>query len=234
MARLTVQRGLTLLPSVPRWGLEAFQGRLVELSGGAVLTAAFELVAEAFHGHELVAWVGSDHRPFYPPDAHRAGVPVEEMVVVLLDDPRAAARASVRLLASGGFGLVVFDAPSFPSRAVYSSAVMSRWVALSRKHQTAVVVVTDKKAEESSIGSLVSFRAEVRALQTPGEIAIDVLKDKRHGPGAQQKRHCRLPDGLRGDFDFRASGAVAASARVERLPRRSGGRSKTDRSPSSA
>src|SRR5438067_2439425 len=55
-------------PGQARWGLDALRGRLAELSARgatATLTTAIELVLEAQHAAEPVAWVTLGNTTFY-------------------------------------------------------------------------------------------------------------------------------------------------------------------------
>src|SRR6266496_2849888 len=64
-------------PAAPRWSLDALRGRLIELSARgatATLTAAFDLILEAQHAAEPVAWVTFTSTTFYPPDAADTGI----------------------------------------------------------------------------------------------------------------------------------------------------------------
>jgi hypothetical protein len=70
---------------------------------------------------------------------------------------------------------------------------------LVQKHDTAVVILTEKPSTAPSISSLVSLRAEAqRSLHgDSGDVQITILKDKRRGPGGAYQEACRGPAGLR-------------------------------------
>lgn len=178
------------------WGWSRVAGRLVEISSGPKLALAFELVGQAQQRGQPAAWITSVERSFYPPDVARTGVSLELLLVVLVEEPRQAAQAALRLLASGGLGLIVLDLASF-SRSVNTlpMAFLSRMVGLSRKHEAAVIVLTDKEDERASIGSLVSLRVGARPL-SDDEVEIFAIKDKRHGLGWTWRARYHLPDGL--------------------------------------
>jgi recombination protein RecA len=194
-----------------QWGLDAMRGRLVELSARgatATLTTAAELVLEAQRAEDPVAWVvpwSLDHRTstFYPPDLMDQGIDLSALVVVRAPSVIASARAVERLLRSGAFGLVVVDLGGVdmesPSQRV-PDHLLGRLVSLAQAHDTAVVCLTDKTAEASSLGSLVSLRAEAMRLREPPasefEIRLRALKDKRHGPGWSKRSKARGPAGL--------------------------------------
>ena len=187
------------------WGLGALRGRLVELSAHgatATLTTAIEIVLEAQREGEPVAWIvpwGSGGAPtgtFYPPDAADSGIDLAALVIVRAPTAMAAARAAERLLRSGAFGLVVLD---FGAGAVeIPMAHQGRLVTLAQAHDAAVVCITEKTNETSSIGSLVSLRAEaLRARTKDGfEVTVRALKDKRRGPGWSRSDKVRGPAGL--------------------------------------
>lgn len=203
-----------LAPSVierPRWGLEALRGRLIELSARgatAILTAAIELVLEAQHAAEPVAWMMLPHGGFYPPDVAASGVDLAALVVVRVADPTGAASAAARVLCSGAFGLVVLDFGGCDTVDL-TMAQQGRLVTLAQTHDAAVVCLTDKAADAGSIGSLVSLRAEaLRGCDPDGAAALAagadrshtvtlrVLKDKQRGPGWSHTALLRGPPGF--------------------------------------
>jgi recombination protein RecA len=104
-------------------------------------------------------------------------------------------RAAERLLRSGAFGLVVIDLGALAEIPI---AHQGRLVTLAQAHDAAVVCITDKPADASSIGSLVSLRAEALRMRSQGgfELSLRVLKDKRRGPGFQKSRRAKGPAGL--------------------------------------
>jgi recombination protein RecA len=195
--------------------LEPLFGRLVEISGhraSANLTVAFGLVLEAQTRDEPAAWVTLSRSTFFPPDAADSGIDLARLAVVRVDDARAAFRATVELTRSGGFGLVVLDLgpgaldeklekPVWryrKTRAQLSIPFLTKLVGIAQKTATAVVVLTEKTRESSSLNSLISLRCEARRNpERPCEVEIDVLKDKRRGPGRRYREVCRAPAGLR-------------------------------------
>jgi recombination protein RecA len=207
------------------WSVDPLIGRLVEISGhraAANLTVAFGLVREAQAKDDPVAWVTLRQSTFFPPDVADSGVDLGRLAVVRVEAPLAAFKATVELTRSGGFGLVVLDlgpeaiqekaeraAPhphphphSHPRRRRswknLSVPFVTKLVGLAQKTQTAVVVLTEKTRETSSLSSLVSLRAEVRRdPDRPCEVSIDVIKDKRRGPGRSYREVFRAPAGLR-------------------------------------
>ncbi len=198
--------------------LEPLAGRLVEISGhraSANLTVAFGLVLEAQSQDEPAAWVTLSQSTFFPPDAADSGIDLSRLAVVRVSDGTAACRAVVELTRSGGFGLVVLDLgpgalseklEKRPPRAQrlrrkresLSVPFITKLVGLAQKTSTAVVVLTEKTRESSSLNSLISLRCEARrSPDKPCEVEIDVLKDKRRGPGRRYREVCRAPAGLR-------------------------------------
>jgi recombination protein RecA len=158
-------------------------GRLTELSGGpasASLTLAFRLVHRAQKEAEPVAWILGRGSVFFPPDAAAAGIDLEALVVIRLPEPAASPRAADFLIRSGAFGLVVLD---LGGRVHVPMAVQTRLVGLARKHGTAILCLTEKKGDEPSLGSLVSYRVEA-VREPPRErrygLRLNVLKDKVH------------------------------------------------------
>lgn len=200
------------------FGLGPLSGRLVEISGhraSANLTVAFGLVLEAQGKNEPVAWVTLARSTFFPPDVADSGIDLARLAVVRVSDGIGASRATVELTRSGGFGLVVLDfgpgdleekfskpAPRDrrfrKKRASLSVPFITKLVGLAQKTSTAVVMLTEKTREASSLNSLISLRCEARRNpERPCEIEIDVLKDKRRGPGRRYREVCRAPAGLR-------------------------------------
>jgi len=192
------------------WGLEAFRGRLIEVSARgatATLTTAAELVLEAQRAAEPVAWIvpwSADPRTgtFYPPDVADTGIDLAALVVVRAPTTIAAARAAERLLRSGAFGLVVLDLGGVelegPRAARLPDQVLGRLVSLAQAHDAAVVCLTDKPADTGSLGSLVSLRAEALRVRTKEgfEVTVRTIKDKRRGPGWSRVQKLRGPSGL--------------------------------------
>ncbi len=178
------------------WSFDEVRGRLVQLSGSAVLTLAVELVADAQESGEPVAWVSVDS-DFYPPDVAASGVDLDSLVVVRVQDAQAAARAVDRLVRSGGFGLVVLD---LTADAEVPLASQSRLLALAQRHGAAVVCLTRTPVEAPSLSPLVSLRAHTdRERATPGGFACTLhpLRDKRRGTGWTFRKYYVGPAGVR-------------------------------------
>ena len=181
-----------------RWSLAAIRGRLIELSArgaSGTLTAAVELVAEAQAQSEPVAWLTPGTGTFYPPDVADSGVDLEALVVVRAPDATSIARAAERLLRSGAFGLVVLE---LGDKVDLSMQIQGRLVTLAQTHDAAIVCLTEKAGDTSSLGSLVSLRAEALRVREHGEFAVTLraLKDKRRGPGWAHTIKRRGPAGL--------------------------------------
>jgi recombination protein RecA len=192
----------------PVWRLDELAGRLVELSGersSAQLTAAFGLVLEAQLCGDRAAWVTFEHSAFFPPDAAAGGVDVESLPVGRISNAPAAARAAEHLVRSGGFGLVVLDLSSAAdaARSTKSQALpvpmLTRLLGLARTHHAAVLVLTRKSPDISSLNSLISLRAEAQRSAREGgyDVRVRVLKDKRRAPGWDHVETCRGSAGLR-------------------------------------
>lgn len=185
------------------WCWKELVGRLVEISsaeGGPVLSPAFEMVGQAQSKGQPSVWITHSSASFYPPDAAAAGIDLERLAVVFAPEPHRGAQASLRLLASGGFGLVVLDLVSFLRRVDFlPMKYLSRMVGLARRHHALVLVLTQKPTEQSSLGSLVSLRLEARTVRASGaseEVELIVLKDKRGGLGRSRRQSYALPSGL--------------------------------------
>lgn len=204
-----VQPAVRWLPQGPapadraQWTLAALAGRLVELSGlgpSATLSLAFSLVADAQGRQEPAAWVACHGSSFFPPDAAACGIDLDNLPVVFTPTAARAARAGERLLRSGAFGLVVLDLAG--ERPLLPQALISRLAGLAEKHDAVVAMLTAKPADRTSLGSLVSLRAEARRVpverQVPGRYAchLEVLKDKRRPPGWTHEEIRPGPPGL--------------------------------------
>ena len=172
----------------PAWTRAELTGRLCELSAGAdgaLLSAAMSVVLDTQLAGDPVAWVSATAATFHAPDAAACGVDLAALIVVRARDTRSAGRAADVLLRSGAFGLVVLD---LGTSAAMPAPLQGRLVQLAQKHDTAVLCLTEKSADEASLGSLVSLRGEVRrrpsaAGGTDHAFTVRVLKDKRRGPG---------------------------------------------------
>ncbi len=190
------------LPDSPpaEWSLPSLAGRLVEVCGtaaSATLTLAFGLVLDAQTRGEPVAWLSGAGSCFFPPDADDSGVDLEALVVVRAPDACAAVRAADQLARSGAFGLLVID---LGAALQVPMPLLSRLLGLARKHDSAVVFLTEKAAHLPSLSSLVSLRGQVeRSRQADGGFLCElrVLKDKRNAPGWTHLEVCRGPAGLR-------------------------------------
>ena len=183
----------------PLWSRAQLAGRLCEISsipGAALLTAAFRLVLDAQLEAEPVAWITATPDTFFAPDAAENGVDLIALVVIRVPDAQAAARAADRLLRSGAFGLIVMD---LNSNATIPTPLQARLVQQARTHNTAILCLTSKAREAPSLGSMVSLRGQTscRHLEVDRfRYEIEILKDRRHGPGWRHTEICRGADGL--------------------------------------
>jgi recombination protein RecA len=172
---------------------------MVELSGGyasAVLTVSTGLILEAQRAGEPAAWIAA-RETFFPPDLAESGVDLAALPVVHVADPGQALRAADRLLRSGSFALLVLDlgrATQLPLPA------QTRLSGLAQRHDTALLFLTVKQEETPSLGSLISLHARASQRELgPGRFLceVQVVKDKRRGPGQTYREVCRGPAGLR-------------------------------------
>ena len=206
---------------VPRWRFSELAGRLVELSAPpgptAALTLALALARDAQRQGETVAWVGPDTSLFFPPDAARAGLDLAALPIVRTPDVRDVARSAERLVRSGAFGLVLLDLTTAGARVRVAPALLNRLAALARKHEAAVVCLTEKPDEASSLGPLVSLRACARRAPTARSPAseagallhgiplheantclavVEVLRDRRRPGRWTDTLPCTAPAGV--------------------------------------
>lgn len=188
--------------AAPAWSRAELSGRLCELGPGrepAVLTAAMALVRDTQRAGEPAAWVALGDDLFHAPDAAAGGVDLAALPVVRAGDLAAAGRAADLLLRSGAFGLVVVDLLVAGERAVPPPPLQSRLAQLALRHDAAVLCLRRARPAAPSLGSLVSLRATAgRRRLGPGRYAccIEVIKDKRRGPGWSWQGVWRGPDGL--------------------------------------
>jgi len=199
LSRLGIRQGPAGTPSSREWTLEALAGRLVEISSteaSASLTAATHLVLESQLRGEPAAWIATGTSSFYPPDVAASGVDLDALVVIRAGTTLHATRAADHLLRSGGFVLIVVD---LTEDATLRMPVQSRLSGLANAHRTAVVCLTRKTRDMPSIGSLVSIRGEADTERLEFDRfawEIDVIKDKRRGPGWSHTGVCRGPEGF--------------------------------------
>lgn len=193
-------------PSRLRFGHELWQltlGRLTEISGtggGGGLTLAASFLRRAQGEGRSVLWLSARARPFYPPDMAQAGVRLERLPILFLPRPEEASLVATRLLASGGFDLLVWDLTSWRAGApAPGTALLARMAALARHHQAIVMILTEKSQEQGSLGCLIGLRLQVEAQPgNPALLRVRVLKDKRGavGEGKEWLWRCAVPDGL--------------------------------------
>lgn len=189
------------------WTREELAGRLCELSGAgatASLTWAFELVRETQLDGEPVAWVTcSAESVFYPPDVRGCGVDLSALPVVRAEGRGQAGRAADRLVRSGGFGLVVVDlveAGTPTSGGEVARPLQKRLLTHAEQQDVAVVFVTEKSGDRPSVGALVSFRGESQCRREGRgrfRCRLEVLADRRYGPGGSREEVVEGPTGLR-------------------------------------
>ncbi len=226
---LVPPKGTVHLVSPEGWGVQTLFGRLSEVSSGpgtAALTLALRLVVEAQRLGEPVAWITDRASSFFPPDARATGVDLDALVCVF--PPRSRGRfprrrspqkdggslvlhAADLLVRSGGFGLVVLDLghDDLHRKIDLPMAMQSRLAGLARRHQTAILCLTEKSRDERSLGSLVSLRVEAVRAEKVGDrfrYEVRIIKDKHSGSGHSDggwrpedlvwKEACHAPDGL--------------------------------------
>jgi recombination protein RecA len=187
------------VPLTPRWDLQEIAGRFTELpglGGSACLTLATSMILDAQRQAETAVWITSNNSSFFPVDVSAAGVDLESLAVIRVPDASAVARAADKLARSGAFGLLVLDLGATPR---VSAALQARLRSLARKHDTAILCLTEKSGKASSLGSLVSLRGEARIRRLGDDrfaCELRVLKDKHRGPGWVHTEICRGPDGM--------------------------------------
>lgn len=188
-----------------RWTLSELAGRTVELSGEsatALVTIALNLVLCAQTDRRRSVWITMSSGIFYPPDADRAGVDLEELLVVRVDRAHDAFRAASRLGRSGGFDLIAADltdalpAPSLPL------PLHDRLIRIADHHRMTFLFLTKKSEEASSIASPISLRGHVALSRISSkdsqyECAIHITRDRQGMPGWRHGEVYRAPSGVR-------------------------------------
>ena len=179
------------------WGPAELAGRLCEICAAprrVHLTLACAIVREFQRSAETTAWVTTSSDTFFPPDLARAGVDLAALPVVRVPDLRASVIAAERLIRSGAFGLVLLELDS--DRGI-PAAVLGRLMRLARQHDTALLFLTTPGTE---LGSLVSLRGRgarnAASRHDRFRCRIDVIKDRRHGPGRFLETTYRAPYGM--------------------------------------
>jgi recombination protein RecA len=199
LSRPGIRKGPVGTPTSREWSLETLSGRIVELSSdesSATLTAATSLVLQCQRRAEPAAWILGGTSSFYPPDVAASGVDLAALVVVRAESTVKAARAADHLLRSGGFALLILDIVEDPALRMN---VQSRLSGLAHAHQSAVVCLTRKKTDAPSIGSLISLRGDTSVTRTGFDEFtwdVEIVKDKRRGPGWNHSSLCRGVEGL--------------------------------------
>jgi recombination protein RecA len=166
--------------------LSELSGRLTELSGEgnvANLTLACSIVLNVQQEGETAAWVTGKESSFYPPDAAQAGIDLSALAVVRCPDGRDIARVADRLARSGAFGLLILD---LGIKGDISLPLQSHLAGLARKHDMAIVFLTEKTDDTPSLGSLVSLRGKTwshRKADRQFLCSFKAVKDKRRAPG---------------------------------------------------
>ncbi len=197
------EQGVSGASALSACRLSRFAGSLVEISGSGAsgtLSTAMALVAEAQRREGevgLTAWVASTRSLFFPPDAVRTGVCLDRLILLRLSAPAAQIGAATRLMQSGAFGLVVVDLAGAP-RSAPALAGVSRLAGLTRRHRSALVVLTEKTAAAPSFDPRVMQRID--ASRRGNRIVVTVVKDKG-AAGALRRRP--LPPGSRFGREYR-------------------------------
>lgn len=157
---------------------------------GGLLSALAELLLEAQHQGEQIAWVAGSSL-FFPPDLGFRGLDVRAVTVILPPTPVAGLQACETLVRSGAFGVVVVD---WAGGGVEESAV-GRLGRLAEEREAAVVFLTKKRPDEPSVATQISLRGVV-SHGAAGEVEWQIGKDKRFGPPCRQRRVFPGPLGL--------------------------------------
>jgi hypothetical protein len=183
-----VRTGITALDAVvgggfPRGTIASIEG---PPSSGRSALAARLLAAATRRG--LGAMVGVD---LFPPGLAAAGVRIERLLIVRVDEPVAVARAADIIVRSGAFTVVVI--PTLPSGRGTGSAAWTRLASLTHRANALLVAIGDEASAE--LRYFASLRLEttierVRWNGPPGHVSelagydvrATVRKHKRAAP----------------------------------------------------
>jgi len=167
--------------------VEVFLEHLEDQEGAVVLSKkkadfmrVWEKIREAFENFF--------EEPFNRPDFARRSFPFHrELFNAIRDQDAATARAKT---------LAILDIVEDSNLRMN---VQSRLSGLANAHQSAVVCLTRKKTDAPSIGSLVSLRGDTSVMRTGFDEFtwdVEIVKDKRRGPGWSHSGLCRGVEGL--------------------------------------
>lgn len=198
---LTTGRALETRPTAPghSWSLASLRGRIVELrntGASGALTWCFDLIYEAQHGGEPVAWISATDSLFYAPDARENGIDLGGLIVVRLKDAKQASRAASILLKSGAFGLLIVDL----GEDLWIPRPLQKRIShdVRTYESTLVYLTTPSPGDEASLESA-SLRAEPHIESRRSELisTLEVKRDRRSGTAWGLEEVCRGPIGMR-------------------------------------
>jgi len=160
-------------------------GQLVEISGApssGKASLALRAALSSLRARESVAWIDPLGR-FFPLPALEAGAPLENLVVVRPwseRDPRQSALRAAHLVLSvpGAVALLVLQAPP-----VFQppGATLLKLQRLCERSHTTLVFLTERTAEQPSLGPAIALRLHLR--RTARRSAVEILRYKWGSPG---------------------------------------------------
>ena len=147
----------------------------------SALSWTFDLILEAQQAQEPIAWIAACDSFFYPPDVAANGVDVATIAVVRLSNGRDAARCSEKLIASGGFGLVVVD---LGNQFWLKPALQSRLSHACREQSATVLLLGELSGDSGTNGLRSDIRATATRTIDGGDIVshLNIKKDTRGCP----------------------------------------------------
>jgi len=185
-------------PNSTCWSLDNLAGRFVEVSGyanGSALSQAATLLRHIQERGETAAWITDQRSSFFPPDFAKHGIDLAALPVMRTRHMRQATQIADLLLRCSGFSLVVMDLHHHSELPLPSQTRLS---ALAKKHHSIFLCLTHTNRRHS-LGSLVSLHGTTHTQRTHTDrftSRLQIIKDKRHGPGHIHKETYRGPDGL--------------------------------------
>jgi RecA/RadA recombinase len=167
---------------------------LVATDGSASLSYAMALALEAQCAHEPVVWICQLEHGFSCADAEASGLDLSSMPVIRVDSAQNCGRVADKLLRSGAFALAIVELGA----ATLPAPLLARLGGLARRYNCTVLFLTERQKANSTLGSLISVRAE-STRQRDGEYfscRLQALKDRRCAPDWQLTQRFRGPAGL--------------------------------------
>lgn len=208
----TVSSGRSSIDSLLGGG--APRGQLIEICGrssSGKSSLAMALCMGVMEAGQTAAWIDVSGQ-LCPLAAVEAGLPVDRFLVVKLGTMRSVMRAARILLgSSGAVGMLVVEIPPGLKRSqLPRERELVGLQRLAERSGTAVVLVSERGADEPSLGAIVTMRLYAERIAEPtgngpaavrsmsgGRMRLGVLRNKRGPSGRSDEDVIDGPDRLR-------------------------------------